>query len=404
MSEPVTLTLGRERIFDPPPELERLLRSGRSLHRLRFRGGQLGWLVTGYGAARAALKDPRLVLGETRPFHTVLPDKQAAVMGRLRELGLLKAEMLSMDSPEHTRLRALLIGRFSRDGVSPLTRKIEHIVSKRLDLMAKTGPPVDLVESFAAPIAGFTHCALLGVPEADAAVFKRVGKLHNDPAASAEQVIEGTEEFRRYLEAVIERKHDEPDDDLLTYLVASGEFDDEEIVSLSFMLFLAGVDTTESMIATGAFALLCHQDQLDAIREEPALIDGAVEELMRYLTIFNIGTITRTATEDIRLNDEVIHAGESVSVSLLAANRDSSRFEEPDQLDVHRVARGQLGFGHGVHVCLGQHLARLEMRTAFRLLLHRFPTLRLAVPVDELPLSGDQDLVFGVGELPVAWE
>jgi cytochrome P450 len=139
------------------------------------------------------------------------------------------------------------------------------------------------------------------------------------------------------------------------------------------------------------------------LRADPTLVDAAVEELMRYLTVFNVGALTRTALEDIELDGVVIRAGEAVSVSLLGANRDGERFEHPDELDLRRGGRGQVGFGHGVHVCLGQHLARLELRTAFTRLLERFPTLHLAVPAEEIPLSGEWDFTFTVQRLPVAW-
>jgi cytochrome P450 len=169
------------------------------------------------------------------------------------------------------------------------------------------------------------------------------------------------------------------------------------------MLFDAGVDTTAKMLATGPFALLCHPEQLARLRAQPDLVDSAVEELMRYLTIFHAGALTRTASEDVELAGRTIRAGEPITVSLAAANRDPDRFPNPDALDVTRNARGQIGFGHGIHVCLGQHLARTEMRVALAQLLRRFPTLELAVPVEDVPLTSDDHLIFGVRALPVRW-
>jgi cytochrome P450 len=403
MPEPITLSMRRQRTFDPPPELERLLRAGASLHPLRFRGGEVGWLVTGYREARAVLNDPRFSLRPWPPLLTEEPGKHAAYVEMMGKTGLLAGEMLAMDPPEHTRLRRVLAPRFSIKSVGELTAAVEEVVARCLDEMEEAGPPADLVAAFATPIPQRMHCVLLGVPEDDIPMLEMIGETIADQELSIEAVTRATAEFRDYLEGVVARKRAEPGDDLMTHIVESGELTDDEILGLLVLLFIAGVDTTASMLATGTFALLCHPDQLALLRADPGQIDAAVEELMRYLTVFNIGTLTRTATEDVEIDGETIRAGELVSVSLLGANRDGERFERPDELDLERGGRGQVGFGHGVHVCLGQHLARLEMRVAFARLLERFPDLRLAVPTAEVPLSGDAALTFAVRALPVAW-
>ena len=403
MSEPITLSLSRQRIFDPPPELEQELRSGRSLHRLRFRGGEIGWLVTGYREARAVLNDPRFSLRAWPPLLTEDPGKHAAYVEMMNRTGLLAGEMLAMDPPEHTRLRRVLAPRFSINSVRELAGEVDEIVSRCLDEMEESGPPVDLVKSFATAIPQRTHCVLLGVPEEDIPMLEMIGETISDPDLSVDEITAATEEFRDYLAGVVARKRSEPGNDLMTHIIETGELTDDEILGILVLLFIAGVDTTTSMLATGTFALLCDADQLEILRADPALVDAAVEELMRYLTVFNIGTLTRTALEDIELDGSVIRAGELVSVSLLGANRDGERFERPDELDLRRGGKGQIGFGHGVHVCLGQHLARLEMRIGLTRLLERFPTLRLAVPTEEVPLSGESALTFSVKALPVGW-
>jgi cytochrome P450 len=322
------------------------------------------------------------------------------MMGRT---GLVAGEMLAMDPPEHTRLRRVLAPRFSIGAVKELAGAVEEVVDRCLEETEAAGRPADLVKTFATPIPQRMHCVLLGVPEDDIPMLDAIGKTISDTQLSSEVVIATTEEFREYLEGVVARKRAEPGDDLMTHIIETGELTDDEILGLLVLLFIAGVDTTASMLATGTFALLCHTEQLALLRADPSLVDGAVEELMRYLTVFNIGTLTRTATEDIELDGATIRAGDPISVSLLGANRDGERFERPDELDLERGGRGQIGFGHGVHVCLGQHLARLEMRTAFARLLQRFPDLRLAGSTDEVPLSGDAALTFGVQSLSVTW-
>ncbi|WP_433679925.1 cytochrome P450 [Nocardia sp. CA-119907] len=167
------------------------------------------------------------------------------------------------------------------------------------------------------------------------------------------------------------------------------------------LLLIGGIETTSNMLAMGTFALLRHPDQLAALRADPDLADRAVEELMRYLAI--VHTLTRSALEDVELGGQVIRAGQTVALSPQAANRDPAKFEHPNSLDLRRNAMGHLGFGYGIHQCLGQHLARIEMRTALPALISRFPTLQLAVPADEIRMRPDGLGVYGVQRLPVTW-
>lgn len=167
------------------------------------------------------------------------------------------------------------------------------------------------------------------------------------------------------------------------------------------MMLIGGHETTANMLALGTYALLEHPEQADALRDGTVSPDDAVEELMRYLTVGQMAGV-RTALEDVELGGELIKKGETVSVSLPAANRDPARFENPDQLDLSRLAGGHVAFGHGIHQCVGRQLARLEMRIAFPALLRRFPALRLAVPPEQLRMRDDMQ-VYGAYELPVAW-
>jgi cytochrome P450 len=405
MPEPISLSMRRQRTFDPPPELEQLLRTGRSLHRLRFRGGEVGWLVTGYHEARAVLKDARFSLRPWPPLLVEDPDKHSAYVDLMRRTGLQSGDMLTLDPPEHTTLRRALASKFSINGLNELElpAKIDAIVSRCLDRMEDAGPPADLVEAFAAPVAQLTHCALIGVDEDAIPMLKMIGETVTNTEQSAEQAIADTERFREYLQGVVERKRAEPGNDLMSHIIERDELTEDQILGVLVMLFIAGVDTTASALGTGIFALLCHVEQLEALRADMCRVNEAVEELTRYLTTLNVGSMTRTALEDVELDGAVIRAGEIVSVSLLGANRDGERFERPNELDLQRGGKGQLGFGTGVHVCIGQHLARLEMRTGYTRLLERFPELRLAVPTDEIPISGEFDPTFRALRVPVAW-
>ena len=398
----ITLSMARERIFHPPAELESLLRSGESLHRLGFKGGDIGGLVTGYDAARSVLNDPRFSLREIRPLLTVEPAKHDAVIRTMREDGLLRGDMLTMDPPEHTRFRQAIGPRFALRRIEQLQHTVEEIVGRCLDELETAGPPVDLVRTFAAPVSFRSQCAFLGVPERDIPMLELIGETNRNPALSADEVIAATREFRAYLEEVVARKRREPGEDLISDLVSGGDLDGEEIVGLLVLLFVAGVETTESMLATGVFALLTHPDQLDLLRADPALMKPAVEELMRFLSVFNVGALTRTATEDVEVDGVVIERGAWVSVSLLGANRDHERFSRPGELDIARGGKGQIGFGHGVHVCSGQHLARLELRVGLTRLIERFPQIALARGED-VTFSGEDEVTFAVKRLPVSW-
>jgi cytochrome P450 len=349
------------------------------------------------------MTDPRFGMGGGRAFPNEDADRLAAILETFRKTHLDSAELLTMDPPEHTRIRRLAAGQFSIVKIAELSEQIEQIVTTRLDGMEMTGGPVDLVDVFARPIGLTTHCALLGVPEDDGPRFERLSVVLTDPSAAPAEVNRVLDEFREYLATVIAEKRAAPGGGVMSWVVNNGELTEDEIASFLVLIFVAGVDTTKSMLAMGPFALFCNPEQLHALQTDPALIDTAVDELMRYLTVFQVGAVTRVALEEVEIADDIIEQGQQVTVSLAAANRDPERFENPDTLDVNRKARGHLGFGHGVHTCLGQHLARLEMQIAFRGLLSRFPTLRLAAKLDELTFSGERDLILAPERLPVTW-
>ncbi|RSM55354.1 cytochrome P450 [Amycolatopsis sp. WAC 01376] len=379
--------------FDPPAELGPL-RDEHPLVRLTFPDGHEGWLATGHAIVRAVVADPRFSARQEL-MHTPLPGPAAMAEMPPAQPGMF----ISLDGEEHARYRKLLTGKFTVRRMRQLTERVEQVTTEHLDAMERQGTTADLVPAFAQPIPALMICELLGVPYADHEFFRRNVAPLNRPDASMEEQEAAINALGGYLYELIVAKRAAPTDDILGELVTT-DLTDEELTSIAFLLLGAGLDTTANMLALGTFALLRHPDQLAVLREDPESIEGAIEELLRYLTIAHTGV--RTALEDVEIGGQVVKAGEVVALSATAANRDPLKFPDPDRLDVRRNAAGHAAFGHGVHQCLGQQLARVQMKVAFTGLLGRFPALRLAVPADEIPLRTDSD-IYGVYALPVAW-
>jgi cytochrome P450 len=380
--------------FDPPEELARL-REQQPLSRMVFPDGHLGWLATSHALVRAVLADTRFS-SRYELLHSPLPGEAAMERTPPAPPGLF----IGMDAPDHTRYRSLLTGKFTVRRMRQLTERIEEITTEHLDAMQRHCPPVDLVEAYAGPIPALVTCELLGVAFADRESFQGQVTKVNDLDATPEEKLGAFAALQEYLHGLVLAKRAKPTDDMLSDL-AEGDLTVEELTNIGVLLLGGGFDTTANMLALGTFALLSHPDQLAALRADPGLTDQAVEELLRYLTITHTGM--RTALDDVELGDQLVKAGECVALSAQAANRDPEKFANPDTLDLHRQTAGHVSFGHGVHQCLGQQLARVEMRVGYPALINRFPSLRLAVPPEEVPLRTDSD-IYGVYRLPVTWE
>ncbi|WP_414940048.1 cytochrome P450 [Amycolatopsis sp. cmx-11-51] len=379
--------------FDPPAELAGL-RDEHPLVRLTFPNGHEGWLAMGHAVVRNVIADPRFSARQEL-LRSPLPGAAAMEVFPPAEPGMF----IKMDDPEHGRYRKLLTGKFTVRRMRLLTERVEQVTTEHLDAMERQGSSADLVTAFAQPIPALMICELLGVPFADHEFFRRNVMPLNSPAASLAEQEVAINALGEYLYKLVVAKRAEPTDDILGEL-ATTELTDEELTSIAFLLLGAGLDTTANMLALGTFALLQHPDQLESLRQDPESVDGAVEELLRYLTIAHTGM--RTALEDVEIGGQIVKAGETVALSAMAANRDPLKFPEPDRLDLRRNAAGHAAFGHGVHQCLGQQLARVQMKVAFTGLFARFPALRLAIPASEVPMRTDSD-IYGVHALPVAW-
>jgi cytochrome P450 len=392
--------LPRERTcpFDPPAEYRRIQQE-EPVGRLTFPSGRVGWLVTGYDEVRALLADPRFSSRRqtgTNPIRVIPPEAE----------DLLEPQpgmFLLMDPPEHTRYRRLLTGQFTVRRMNALVPDIERIVAEHLDAMARAAHPVDLVQAYALPIPSMVICELLGVPYADRGQFQRWTAILLALDTDWETVRSTADELRAYMLDLVRAKRRLPADDLLGGLIhGGGGLTDDELANMGNLLLIAGHETTANMLALGTLTLLRNPDQLALLRADPALFEEAVEELLRYASIIQFGLL-RTATEDVEIGGRWIRAGEPVVVAAAVANRDPARFADGDRLDVTKKYSPHLAFGHGVHQCLGQQLARVELKVGLRALLERFPTLRLAVPVEQLRMRDDM-AIYGVHELPVTWD
>ncbi|MGH3491478.1 MAG: cytochrome P450 [Actinopolymorphaceae bacterium] len=391
------LPTARSRPLDPPDGLA-ALREERPISRFRFPDGHPGWLVTSHDLARSVLGDRRFsrrreLMRSPIPMAFARDDRRPAEPGAF----------IGMDPPDHTRYRRHLTGQFTVHRMKGLEPRIAQITEQHLDAMERTGPPADLVPSFALPIPSLVICELLGVPYGERERFQHDTRLLLSLDAAPEEAMGAFVSLQSFLRDLVVRKRRRLADDLLSGLITDGDLTDEEITNIALLLLVAGHETTANMLGIGTYTLLQHPDQLAAIRTDPTLIDAAVEELLRYLTIVHFGP-TRAALEDVEIGGELVEAGEVVAISLPAANRDPERFDHPDTFEVTRpvTGHGHLTFGHGIHQCLGQQLARIEMRIGYAALFQRFPTLRLAVPTEEVRMRTDM-AIYGVHSLPVAW-
>ncbi|MEU6743423.1 cytochrome P450 [Streptosporangium sandarakinum] len=385
----------RESPFDPPAEL--LSRESGPVRRLRYPDGHVGWLVTGYDLARTILADARFSARSELKRVPVARPGTDPFFGVAAQPGWL----VDMDAPEHTRIRRQLIGRFTARRMKDLGLRIEGLVEEHLSAMERSRPPVDLVQAFALPVPSLTICELLGVPRSERSDFQRKSAILFSLESSSEDAAAAMKALDDFLRELTHHKRGHPGDDLISTLVENGTLSTEEIAGVGVLLLTAGHETTAGSIGLGVFALLCHPDQLGRFKAAPDLVDNAVEELLRYSTIFHFG-VPRTPLEDVAVSGHVFRAGESVTVSLPAANRDHARFEDPDRLDIGRGTSGHLAFGYGIHQCLGQNLARVQMRVALPALFRRFPELALATAPEEVPTAADMGF-YGVHRLPVTW-
>jgi len=384
--------------FDPPPQLRDLQRETPMAPVRVFSG--TSWLVTRYAEQRALLTDRRVSADMNRPGYP-----QTVPIG---DRAGISPGFIVMDDPEHARLRRMVTAPFAIKRIAAMRPAIQQIVDGLIDELLAGPRPADLVEAFALPVPSLVICDLLGVPYADHEFFQANSRRLITRTSSAEERGGAFRALHGYLDRLLAEKIAHPREDVLSGLgerVTAGELTHSDAAGMGVLLLIAGHETTANMIALGTLALLEHPDQLALLREsgadDPALVVGAVEELLRYLNITHNGR-RRVALEDIELGGRTIRAGDGLIIANDIANRDPDAFAEPDRLDLRRDARHHVAFGFGIHQCLGQPLARLELQVVYGTLYRRIPTLALATGIDRIPFKHD-GAVYGVYELPVTW-
>jgi len=368
-------------------------REAPGLIRVRMPYGEPAWLATRYADAKLVLGDLRFSrsMGLEREEPRLSPSKQ-------------DSGILSMDPPEHTRLRKLVAKAFTQRRVEVMRPRVRELADGLVDELVAHGAPADLVENFALPLPVAVICEMLGVPVEDRPLFR----VWSDNALStssltAEEHVASREELRAYMSGLIAQRRAEPADDLMTALIAARDEHDRlselELIDMCGGILIAGHETTATQIPNFVHVLLENPEQWDELRADPDRIPAAVEELTRFVPLGSGAGFARYATEDVEVGGVLVRAGEPVMVAIGAANRDALRFETPEELRFDRQENPHIGFGHGAHHCMGAQLARLELQEALRVLTSRLPGLQVAGEIE----WKTQMMVRGPRRMPVGW-
>lgn len=389
--------------FDPAPGLAPL--RGKAVNRVQIWNGREAWLLTGYDEIRQVVSHPTTSADTDDPAY---PHQSEAIKARRARA----KSFFTMDGEEHDRPRRALARDFTAKRMMAKRERIQAIVDELLDAMLAGPQPADLVQAFALPVPTMLICDVLGVPYSEAEHFQTLTEVFVNTASTPEQTVEAAEGLIALIDGLLDGKLAEPQDDLLSRLateqLATEQMSREEVARIGLLLLTAGHESSANMIALGTAALLSNPEQMAALRaaDSPKVAADAVEELLRYLTVVHSGA-RRVVKEDMEVGGELIRAGEGVVLAYDLGNRDPSAFDpdgesDVEELDITRPARHHLAFGYGVHQCLGQQLARVELAVVFETLAKRIPTLALAQPLEETPLKTDAT-IYGAHSLMVTW-
>ncbi len=394
------MPVGRTRLVDPPTETVRLLEE-QPICRVRLLNGESGWLTTNYELGKAVLADRRFTAARIWGRQPVGELERWLAEG-VAEEGK-PPHLNEADPPFHTRRRRAIMSRLSFKRVQDTRDRVQAIIDDCLDALEQAGPPADFMEHFGTPVPGLVLSDLLGVPRQDREFFVDLTDRIRNPDSPAADLAGDLRTWDEYVEGLVEYKGRNLGDDLVSDMIRDESTTHAEVVKDTIGVLQAGHETTTSQFGYGLFTLLHDISRWDALKADPGSIDRVVEEMLRYNTIIEPNPTERTALEDAEIGGAMILAGETVIVSLLGANRDPSRFEAPDEFRPDRNDKGHMAFGGGIHLCAGQHVARLELTLGFTSLVRRFPDLRLAGDLEDIRWIRANAQTAGPLTLPVTW-
>ncbi|NEA43320.1 cytochrome P450 [Streptomyces sp. SID11385] len=383
--------------FAAPAEYD-ALRTHEPVARVTLPTKREAWVVTRYDDVRELLSDPRVSADIRRPGFPALGEGEQEAGARFRPF-------IRTDAPEHTKYRRMLLPVFTVRRVRAMRAAVQTRVDEILDDMLAADGPADFVSAYANAVSTSVICELLGIPRENLEFFRDVTRVSGSRHSTAEQVSEALGGLFGLLAELVGRRREEPRDDLISKLVTEqlvpGHVTTDQLLSTLGITINAGRETTTSMIALSTLLLLERPELREELRRDPSLMPAAVDELLRVLSVADSIPL-RVAAEDIELSGRTIPADDGVIALLAGANHDPEQFDEPERVDFHRADNHHVAFGYGVHQCVGQHLARLELEIALETLLRRVPTLRLAGDREDVVVKHDS-ATFGLEELRVAW-
>jgi cytochrome P450 len=384
--------------FGTPSRLYARRRSERPPGKIKLPSGDLAHMVIDYDEAAFVLRDRRF----SRNFRYPGAPRMVAE----GDMSAVPDAIVNVDPPEHTRLRRTIQAAFKPSQAEVWRPVVRRIVGGLLDPIASNGPPADLVSDFASLLPISVMCELLDVPQGDRdRIISWTGIFFSTSAATLAERAEANGQFFTYVNELAAAHRASPGAGLIDSLIrsrdADGALSEGELIQMIVAMFIGGQENTSATLARGIFTLLRHRSQYEAMRADPGLVGGAVEEILRF-DLPTEGAFLRVATEDVELPSGLIPKGSAVQVSLAAAGRDERHFPDPERFDIYRTPNPHLAFGGGAHFCVGANLARLELQTALAALTSRFPGLRLADGAGE-PCYAQDTLVRALRALPVTW-
>ncbi len=383
--------------FQPPLRYQ-MLRDEHPISQVTMWDGSKAWFITRQKDVRAALADERLSADNRSPGFPLVSPGSETLTDR-------NPTFARMDPPEHSRQRAMVTADFTHKSAAHMRPRIQEIVDRLVDTMMAKSPPADLVAELAQPLAAQVMCLILDIPYKGQDFFQRVASTIPNHYVGQDRLDAASEELTRFIAGTLESKAKHPGDDVLSRLIveqeAKGELARDDIIAMTRVMIVAGYDPAVHGVSLGLTALFFNPDQLAALRDDPALIAGGLEELLRYATNFHTG-LPRVAIADTEIGGQQIKTGEAVLCYMPTANFDPEWFEDPETLNLRRKDSGNVSFGYGLHRCLGQHVVKIQMETVIETLLRRIPDVRLAVDLDQVRFRREA-AVYGVYELPVTW-